>query len=84
MWDRVLERLRAELDPDEYRRWFLATSYASDSGAQVTVWTPTESSRRLIHTHYEEAVRRAMSALGRPDTTIRFTVSGLDDDELDS
>ena len=85
IWDRVLERLSAELDPDEYRRWFSATFYASDSGAQVTAWTPTESSRRHLHTHYEEAIRRAMSALGRPDTTIRFAVSGTDDDEeLDS
>jgi chromosomal replication initiation ATPase DnaA len=81
LWNQVLERLRAELDGEEFRRWFLPTAYASDSGDQVTVWVPTEADRRHLTRTYEEAVYRALSALGRPGVHVRFVVSGTGDDE---
>jgi len=38
VWGQILEKLRAVVDPDEYRRWLSASSQASDSGDQLTIW----------------------------------------------
>ena len=68
--------------PDEdFRRWFGATAYASDSGDQITVWVPTEPVRRHIALHYEDAIDRALTALGREHTHVRLVVSGTDEDD---
>jgi chromosomal replication initiation ATPase DnaA len=82
-WDLVLQRLRAELNEEEYRRWLAPTAYASDSGDQITVWVPTETDRRHLTTHYSEQIGRAVEAIGRFDTRVRFVVSGFDDDDDD-
>jgi len=52
VWQGVLDRLRTALDPEEFRRWFEGTAYASDSGDQITVWVHSESVRRHILVHY--------------------------------
>ena len=83
IWQRTLERLRGQLDQDEFRSWFAATAYASDSGDRITVWTPSESIRRHIMTHHDPAIRRALADLGRDDAAVRFGVSGFDDDDDD-
>jgi chromosomal replication initiation ATPase DnaA len=80
-WDRVLAALRAELAPEEFRRWFGTTAYASDSGDHITVWVDSESGRRHIQTHYQRALDRALAAMGRPDTEIRFVVAGYGDED---
>jgi chromosomal replication initiation ATPase DnaA len=82
-WDLVLQRLRVELNEEEYRRWFVPTAYASDSGDQITVWVPTETDRRYLTTHYGEHIIRALEGLDRSDTRVRFVVSGYDDEEND-
>jgi len=81
IWQRTLERLRVQLDHDEFRSWFAATAYASDSGDRITVWTPSESIRRHLTTHYDPAIRRALADLGRDDASVRFVVSGVDDED---
>ena len=83
LWDHVLEQLRAELDPEEFRRWFGGTTYASDSGDQVTVWVPSESIRRHIGVHYQDRLHRVLVALSRGDTDIRFVVAGYGDEDED-
>jgi chromosomal replication initiation ATPase DnaA len=85
IWDQILERLRPAMPPEEYRRWFIATAYASDSGDQISVWVPTEAVRRHIALHYHDEIDEALSALGRSDTQVRLIVGGLDedDDEID-
>jgi chromosomal replication initiation ATPase DnaA len=81
VWDRVLERLGAELDPEEFRRWFAGTVYASDSGDQISVWVHTEPARRHILLHYQLTLDRILAALDRADTDIRFIVAGYGEDE---
>jgi chromosomal replication initiation ATPase DnaA len=81
IWDQVLERLRSVMPPEEYRRWFIATAYASDSGDQITVWVPTESVRRHISRTYHDEIDEALVALGRTDTQVRLVVGGLDEDD---
>jgi chromosomal replication initiation ATPase DnaA len=80
-WQRVLDELRVRLDEDEFRRWFLPTSYASDSGDQITVWVPVEAIRRHVPVHFGEQLNRALEAINRPNTRVRFIVTGYDDDE---
>ena len=48
IWTDILERLKGELDPEEYRRGFLASSYASDSGDVISIETfrPNASAAR--------------------------------------
>jgi chromosomal replication initiation ATPase DnaA len=80
-WDRLLERVRAEVEPEDFRRWFSSTSYAGDSGDQIMVWIGSESHRRHIETHYRDEIDRALEAIKRPNTQIRFVVAGFGDEE---
>lgn len=81
IWTQVLDRLQAELDPEEFRRWFSASSYASDSGDQITIWVPSAGDGRQIDQNYSDRLQRALSAVGRPDTLLRFVATGIGDDE---
>jgi len=82
-WEDILERLRPEMPEEDFRRWFGATAYASDSGDQITVWVPTESIRRHMLVHFQEAINRALAAIDRRDAHVRLVVSGTDEDEDD-
>lgn len=80
-WEQILEGLRTGIPDEDFRRWFGATSYASDSGDQLTVWVPTESIRRHISAHYENAIDRELAALGRAGTHVRLVVSGVEEED---
>jgi chromosomal replication initiation ATPase DnaA len=80
-WEQILENIRARMPAEDFRRWFGGTSYASDSGDQLTVWVPTEAVRRHIVTHYENAIERELAATGRAFTHVRLVVSGTDEDD---
>jgi chromosomal replication initiation ATPase DnaA len=82
IWDQVLETLRAGMPEEDFRRWFGATAYASDSGDQITVWVPSEAIRRHLDNHYQDEIRRAVATVGRTHATVRLVVSGFEDDEL--
>ena len=81
VWDQILEGLRAAMPEEDFRRWFGATAYASDSGDQITVWVPSESIRRHISVHYEDRIDRTLKALGRTHAHVRLVVSGMDEDD---
>jgi chromosomal replication initiation ATPase DnaA len=83
IWTQILDRLRAELDPEEFRRWFSSSSYASDSGDQITVWVQTAADGRHILQSYDDRIRRVLLTLGRTDTAVRFIATGYSDDEDD-
>jgi chromosomal replication initiation ATPase DnaA len=83
LWDEVLEKMRADVPDEDFRRFFSGTAYASDSGDQLTVWVPTEPVRRYIATHYELTIERVLESLGRSETQLRMIVSGTDEDEED-
>ena len=83
IWDEILAAMRGGIPPEDFRRWFSETSYASDSGDQITVWVPAESIRRHISTHYQEDIDRALAKLDRTSTQIRFVVTGVDDEDED-
>jgi chromosomal replication initiation ATPase DnaA len=80
-WDQILERLRAGMPEEDFRRWFGAAAYASDSYDQITIWVPSESIRRHIVNIYGDDVRRAAHAIGRGTTHVRFVVGGTDEDD---
>jgi chromosomal replication initiation ATPase DnaA len=82
-WEQILDKMRSTLPDEDFRRWFGATAYASDSGDQLTVWVPTEAVRRHITAHYESAIERELAASGRAHTHLRLVVSGMDDDDED-
>jgi chromosomal replication initiation ATPase DnaA len=83
LWQEILEKMRARMPEEDFRRWFGATAYASDSGDQLTVWVPTEAIRRHIAAHYEGAIERELVALGRAYTHLRFVVSGMGEEDED-
>ena len=83
IWDEVLAVLRPEIADEDYRRWFIDTAYASDSGDQITIWVPTEAVRRHIDVQYQNAIDRALAALDRANVHVRFVVTGMDEDEDD-
>jgi chromosomal replication initiation ATPase DnaA len=80
-WEAVLDHVREAVSAEDFRRWFLETSYASDSGDQITVWVPSETARRYIGVHFVEAIDEALAALDRENTQIRFVVSGTGEDD---
>jgi chromosomal replication initiation ATPase DnaA len=81
IWNQVLEQLRTGMPEEDFRRWFAATAYASDSGYQITVWVPTEAVRRHIAVHYLDKIEGLLDSMGRSDTHVRLVVGGDDDDE---
>ena len=82
VWDQILREIRVQLPEEDFRRWFGATAYASDSSDQITVWVPSEAIRRHIANMYADNVRRAMEAIGRSGTHVRFVVGGTEEDDL--
>lgn len=86
VWSTILTHLRKTIDPDEFRRWFQASSQASDSGDQITVWIPSATDGRHISVHYLDAIHRELERIGRGDAVIRFVATGYgeeEDEELD-
>ena len=81
IWDQVLAAIQPTVPPEDFRRWFGGTAYASDSGDQITVWVPSEAIRRHLGTHFYDAVERALASVGRANTIVRFVVGGVDDDD---
>jgi len=81
IWDDILARLQSGIPSDDFRRWFSATGYASDSGDQITVWVPTEAARRHISTHYLDKIENLLDSLGRPNTRVRLVVGGDEEEE---
>jgi chromosomal replication initiation ATPase DnaA len=81
VWAQILDRIKADIDPEEFRRWFTSSSYASDSGDVITVWVPSAADGRQISQHYLERLRRELTRLGRSDTLIRFVATGYSDEE---
>jgi chromosomal replication initiation ATPase DnaA len=80
-WTQILEKIRAQMPEEDFRRWFGSTAYASDSGDQLTVWVPSEAIRRHITLHYENAIDRELAAAGRGYTQLRMVVSGDGDED---
>jgi chromosomal replication initiation ATPase DnaA len=83
IWSAILDRLRLEIDEEEFRRWFSTSSYASDSGDQITVWVPTAVEGRQIDQYYLDRLIRILATLGRTNTTVRFVATGYADEEDD-
>jgi chromosomal replication initiation ATPase DnaA len=83
VWTAILGRLRAELDEEEFRRWFANSSYASDSGDVITVWVASTTDGRQIQQNYTDRLQRALTAIGREDTTVRFLATGYTGEEED-
>jgi chromosomal replication initiation ATPase DnaA len=81
IWDQILARLREQMPEEDFRRWFGATSYASDSGDQISVWVPSEAIRRHIDSHHQEDIGRALHALGRSSSFVRLRVGGFGDED---
>ena len=77
----MLATIREQIPDEDFRRWFGATTYASDSGDQITVWVPTEGIRRHLEQQFGGLIDRACTAAGRSDVTVRFVVAGVDDDD---
>jgi chromosomal replication initiation ATPase DnaA len=83
IWAQILERVKADIEPEEFRRWFSNSSYASDSGDVITVWVPSAADGRQISQNYLDRLRRELTKLGRTDTLFRFVATGYSDDEDD-
>jgi chromosomal replication initiation ATPase DnaA len=81
VWTIILERLKATIDGEEYRRWFSSSSQASDSGDQITVWVPAQTDVRHIQVNYLERIYHELEQLERTNVTVRFVATGYEGDE---
>jgi len=80
-WGHILERLRTTIDPDEFRRWFSASSQASDSGDQITVWVPASTDGKHISVNYLDRIHRELEKMERFNVSVRFVATGYEEDE---
>ena len=80
-WEEVLGRVRPLVPEEDFRRWFEATAYASDSGEQLTIWVHTQAIRQHLTQHFQDLIEAVLSEMDRTGTRIRFVVSGLSEDE---
>jgi chromosomal replication initiation ATPase DnaA len=83
IWEQILDRVRHEVEPDEFRRWFSDTGFASDSGDQITVWVTSEALRRHVERNYHDVLTRILEGMDRRGATIRFAVAGIGDEDED-
>ena len=83
VWELILDRMRREVEPEEFRRWFSETGFASDSGDQITIWVTSEALRRHVQRNYHDVLTRILEELDRAGTTIRFAVAGVGDEDED-
>jgi chromosomal replication initiation ATPase DnaA len=83
IWDEILTLLRQDVPPDDFRRSFGETAYASDSGDQITVWVPSESMRRHLTSRYGDAINSALTQIDRRGTQVRFVVTGVEEEDED-
>ena len=82
VWDQLTAIIASRLEAEDFRHWFGATTYASDSGDQITVWVPSEGIRRHLTGHYQLLIDDALEQVGRRGTAVRFVVAG-EEDEVD-
>ena len=80
-WTAILDVLRPTCSEEDFRRWFGATSYASDSGDQMTVWVPSEGIRRHIERTTRIGSAKRDDAIGRGDTRACASSSAVDDED---
>jgi chromosomal replication initiation ATPase DnaA len=83
IWDEILALLQRDVPPDDFRRAFSETAYASDSGDQITVWVPSESMRRHLTSRYGDAINSALTQIDRRGTYVRFVVTGVEEEDED-
>jgi chromosomal replication initiator protein len=68
-WDRVAQRLRAELGEDLYSSWFARMELEDNSGGRLTVSVPTRFLKSWIETHYVSRLHKIGEAeLGQIDS----------------
>jgi len=84
VWKHILDQVRNEVEPEEFRRWFSEIGFASDSGDQITVWVTSEALRRHVERNYHDVLARILEGMDRPNTTIRFAVAGVGDEDEDA
>ena len=78
-WDRVAQRLRAELGEDLYTSWFARMEIEDLDSARLTVSVPTRFLKSWIETHYISKLQKIGEAeLGPLDTIhVRVRMRGV-------
>ena len=78
-WDRVVQRLRAELGEDLYTSWFARMEIEEVADGRLTVSVPTRFLKSWIETHYISKLHKISEAeLGAIDTVgVRVRTRGL-------
>ncbi len=78
-WDRVAQRLRAELGEDLYTSWFARMEIEDFGSARLTVSVPTRFLKSWIETHYISKLQKIGEAeLGPLDTVhVRVRTRGI-------
>ncbi len=78
-WDRVIQRLRAELGEDLYSSWFARMEIEDLSEARLTVSVPTRFLKSWIETHYLSKLQKIGAAeLGELDAVqVRVRTRGM-------
>jgi chromosomal replication initiator protein len=73
-WDRVAQRLRAELGEDLYTSWFARMEIEEFGSARLTVSVPTRFLKSWIETHYISKLQKIGEAELGPLDTVQVRV----------
>jgi uncharacterized protein DUF3631/DnaA-like protein len=72
IWSRVLTRLQAKLNPDQYFSLLKPTSLVDDRGDVIVVRVTNDAAAEYIRDHYLDDINAALNACGRRGVRVEF------------
>ena len=74
LWNRLQDRLRRELDPEEFSTWFGPLRVRSEQQDCLELLAPNQRFLRTLEESYRATVDRAISGLGGPEFRVLISV----------
>ena len=74
LWNRLQDRLRRELDPEEFSTWFSPLRVRAERQDCLELLAPNQRFLRTLEESYRTTVDRAISGLGGPEFRVLISV----------
>ena len=72
IWDRILDRLEGQINPQSFSTWLRPTRLARDEGERIVVSVPSELFANWLTRNYLEMIRGSATDLERQGVEISF------------
>jgi len=82
-WSKILNSIKADLNPQSYEAWFTPIRLSSISDAFICIEVPDEFFKSWLVDHYSDTIRRSVSLATGKDLKIEFLVQKPGDKKTD-